>query len=147
MSLIKCPECNKEISDKSKVCVNCGYPINEKNTRCIINGISYDVSFLLDESIAIPFRAKQLHLLTNSNLKDCIDKTKIIAQTNEIPKTLYLKPKEKTENKNVIKCPICNSTDIKKISGLSKASSVAMWGIFSKKINKSFECLDCKYTW
>lgn len=27
MALIKCPECNKEISDLSSVCVHCGYPI------------------------------------------------------------------------------------------------------------------------
>lgn len=27
MALIKCPECNKEISDKSKSCLNCGCPI------------------------------------------------------------------------------------------------------------------------
>ena len=29
MSLIKCPECGKEVSDKAKTCVNCGYPIEE----------------------------------------------------------------------------------------------------------------------
>lgn len=29
MALIKCPECGKEISDKSKTCINCGYPISE----------------------------------------------------------------------------------------------------------------------
>ncbi|MCF2554418.1 ribosomal protein L7/L12 [Faecalicatena contorta] len=29
MALIKCPECNKEISDKAKVCIHCGYPISE----------------------------------------------------------------------------------------------------------------------
>ena len=27
MGLIKCPECGKEVSDKSTTCVNCGYPI------------------------------------------------------------------------------------------------------------------------
>lgn len=30
MSLIKCPECGKEISDKSEKCVNCGYPLDNK---------------------------------------------------------------------------------------------------------------------
>ena len=25
MALVNCPECNKEISDKSKTCINCGY--------------------------------------------------------------------------------------------------------------------------
>lgn len=27
MSLVKCPECQKEVSDKAKSCVYCGYPI------------------------------------------------------------------------------------------------------------------------
>lgn len=30
MALIKCPECGKEVSDKSDKCVNCGYPLSEK---------------------------------------------------------------------------------------------------------------------
>ena len=30
MALINCPECGKEISDKSKVCIHCGYPISEE---------------------------------------------------------------------------------------------------------------------
>lgn len=29
MSLIKCPECGKEISDKAESCPNCGYPISK----------------------------------------------------------------------------------------------------------------------
>lgn len=32
MSLISCPECGKEISDKAKSCPNCGCPIAEENT-------------------------------------------------------------------------------------------------------------------
>lgn len=33
MSLINCPECGKEISDKSDKCINCGFPIrNEEHT-------------------------------------------------------------------------------------------------------------------
>ena len=27
MALIKCPECGKEISDKSSACIHCGYPL------------------------------------------------------------------------------------------------------------------------
>ena len=30
MALIKCAECGREISDKSKVCMNCGNPINNE---------------------------------------------------------------------------------------------------------------------
>ena len=43
--------------------------------------------------------------------------------------------------------PHCHSTDIKPISGLSRGASIAMWGVFSKKINKSFKCKNCGYTW
>lgn len=32
MSLIKCKECGKEISDKAENCPHCGYPIN-KNAK------------------------------------------------------------------------------------------------------------------
>ena len=28
MAMIKCPECEKEISDKAMACPNCGYPMN-----------------------------------------------------------------------------------------------------------------------
>ena len=30
MSLIRCPECNKEVSSLAKTCPNCGYPIQDK---------------------------------------------------------------------------------------------------------------------
>ena len=44
---------------------------------------------------------------------------------------------------NKPKCPTCNSTNIKKISGLSKAGSVAMFGIFSQKVKKQWHCNNC----
>ena len=34
MALIKCPECGKEISDKARMCIQCGYPLD--NTDKII---------------------------------------------------------------------------------------------------------------
>ena len=45
------------------------------------------------------------------------------------------------------KCPTCGSTNIHSIGGLERAGSVAMLGLFSKKINKSFKCNQCGYTW
>ena len=53
----------------------------------------------------------------------------------------------KAQNDNMPRCPHCKSTNIKPISALNRGASIAMWGIFSKKINKSFECINCKYTW
>lgn len=54
---------------------------------------------------------------------------------------------KKVEEDNKPKCPNCHSTNIKPISGTERAMSIIGLGMFSKKINKSFKCLDCKYTW
>ena len=32
MALIKCPECNKDISNTTKNCIHCGYVLKEENT-------------------------------------------------------------------------------------------------------------------
>ena len=48
---------------------------------------------------------------------------------------------------NVPKCPTCSSTNIQKIGGLERGASIAVFGLFSKKINKSFKCSNCGYTW
>lgn len=53
----------------------------------------------------------------------------------------------KEESSNIPKCPTCSSTDIKKISDLSKAGSVAMWGIFSRKVHKQWHCNSCGSEW
>ena len=45
----------------------------------------------------------------------------------------------------IITCPYCKSNDCKKISGLSKASSVALRGIFALgKTTKQWHCNNCK---
>lgn len=57
------------------------------------------------------------------------------------------KKEEQQQESSKPKCPICNSTNIKKIGTGERVVSVAMLGIFSKKINKSFKCKNCGYTW
>lgn len=54
MALITCPECGKEVSDKAKMCPNCGYPINDptvpdvKNNICVFKGQRYDLTEVLE---------------------------------------------------------------------------------------------------
>lgn len=35
MALIKCPECEKEISDKAVSCPNCGYPMKPQKDKIV----------------------------------------------------------------------------------------------------------------
>lgn len=70
-----------------------------------------------------------------------IQQFKTQLQQQEQPKS------EPTQSSNQPKCPHCSSTKIAKISGTERAGSILMWGIFSKKINKSFKCNNCGYTW
>ena len=51
------------------------------------------------------------------------------------------------EASRVPKCPTCQSTNIRKMGGVERGASIAAFGIFSKKINKTFKCNNCGYTW
>lgn len=46
---------------------------------------------------------------------------------------------------NNAECPYCHSKNTKKISGLSKAGSVVLWGVFALgKTTKQWHCNNCK---
>ena len=51
------------------------------------------------------------------------------------------------EKSRVPKCPSCHSTNIRKMGGIERGASIYAFGIFSKKINKTFKCQNCGYTW
>ena len=48
---------------------------------------------------------------------------------------------------NIPKCPTCGSTNIRKMRSIERGASILTFGIFSKKINKTFKCNNCGYTW
>ena len=48
---------------------------------------------------------------------------------------------------NAPKCPTCGSTNIRSIGAVERGASVFTLGLFSKKINKTFKCNHCGYTW
>lgn len=60
-----------------------------------------------------------------------------IAYNNAVARELLNKPK----------CPTCSSKNVQKISSISKAGSVALFGIFSQKVKHQFKCNNCGYEW
>ena len=158
MALIVCPECGKEVSDKSEVCIHCGYPLI--NTKCNINGIIYDFKEELpiallektDDYVSVYGKIRRKTSLTLADTGDLID---IIRETKAIPESftpkfplenrekIYGNPKEKG-----IVCPYCHSKDTKKISNLSKVGSVALFGVFALgKTSKQWHCNNCGSEW
>lgn len=49
----------------------------------------------------------------------------------------------RSDDSNQVKCPFCQSTNIRKIGAGERAVSVLGLGLLSKKINKSFKCNSC----
>lgn len=154
MALIVCPECGKEVSDKSEVCIHCGYPLI--NTKCNINGVIYDFKeelpiALLEKTDDYVSVYGKIRKKTSLTLADTGDLIRIIKEIRAIPETftpkypledrekLYGDSKEKS-----VECPYCHSKDTKKISNLSKAGSVALFGVFALgKTSKQWHCNSC----
>ena len=64
-----------------------------------------------------------------------------------MPVQSALKTSLTNQQANIPTCPTCGSTNIKHISTLNRAVSIGVFGLFSNKIGKNYECLDCKTKW
>ena len=64
---------------------------------------------------------------------------------NQIEQQINLQKQQSYSNQP--HCPTCGSTNISKIGSIERVGSVALWGLFSKKINKTFKCNNCGHTW
>ena len=51
------------------------------------------------------------------------------------------------EQANVPKCPICQSTNLSKISTVKKAVGGALFGLFSSDVRKTMHCKNCGFKW
>ncbi len=242
--LIKCPECGKEISDKAKQCIHCGYPLeeyrsqSEKSDDENIFVESTDTSRILtkfyfaltpdgkpgyrepDSNVVIPFNSntprdiinlynlvkkdkdcytmkadltinraahfdddwnheylfndEEINTIYNGSeddwqeiIKNISKKAKVskdhahqllkaIKRWKFVPSDFYTtdfketeprQPNNTLEQKSIPKCPTCQSTKIKKIGSGERAASILTWGLFSKKIQKTFKCENCGYMW
>lgn len=149
--IIKCPECGKEISDKSKQCIHCGYPLinNENNENsCMINNIKYDLNEELQmvlNNIGTANVIRALRMKCGISLNDAKRLYDIINETKLIPNFFQCDIVEAVIlQSNKPKCPICQSTNLSKITTTKKAMKIAAFGIFGMEDNgKTWKCNDC----
>lgn len=134
--LIKCPECGKEISDKSKQCIHCGYPLEEVKQDNNIEKIEKtfcDRCKNYTESI--------IELRCNTPIIRCkkCNGVKIKETGNSIEQKRQLIQDNK---KNIPCCPKCGSTSIQPVQrGYSLLSGFLGSG---KTLNY---CINCGYKW
>lgn len=147
--LIKCPECGKEISDKSAHCIHCGFPITNiaQTNICKIGNCGYDLSEELQMVLDGVDKVKVVGKLRSKDLtlKEAVKMYSILNDTKSVPSNFEKEPEEVDTTP---KCPTCQSTNLKKISALSKAGSVALWGVLAAgRTSKTWHCNNCGNEW
>ncbi len=148
MSLISCPECGKQVSDKAMSCPHCGCPLIKKN-HCIINGVDIDCSFIFN-NYDLELRQMQMAEKTNLDMKVADQIVEQWSKSGKIPPVFNGKvstweedrKREIEEYNSKVRCPKCGSTAITTGSrGINW-----FWGTIGsgKTVNR---CGKCGYTW
>lgn len=119
-----CPSCNKGVLTDS--------PLTHEEFNVIEDVSDSDRQFLeamikLKQDDIIEYQSRMLQFRSQLNQQKAAE--------------------EQKQESNIPKCPTCGSTNIKPITGTERATSIIGLGIFSKKINKTYKCLNCKCTW
>ena len=144
-----CPKCKNNFSDAFDECVYCGSEL--KNGTIEIEDIQTEKQIyeMTDAEILDKYSnyKKRIEDQTGHKMTDSEFLLGIKEARRDSSKHQADKYTKNIQESNVPRCPTCQSTDIKKISDLSKAVSVAMWGIFSRKVHKQWHCNNCDSEW
>ena len=160
MALIKCPECCREISDRAKACIHCGFPLNEyvsyqekTGNICIINGVKYDLSDLKDYVLSKQRRQEVSIYNKSQELIKMIPGFSILAagklmleieQTGRVPPSFNAEQYaiKFKEDDGLIHCPRCDSTNV--VTGQRGYSM--MWGFIGSNRTMN-RCAKCGHKW
>lgn len=156
-----CPKCGREVfilsgDKKFPVCDFCGcedlYELNDHEDLEIQKQIQVETPDISDWKLIREqrYRIRQKHIFNNPEFNKALYNKMLDIEEKEI------RAEEKEwaridmvckTGRPVVTCPTCGSTNTKKISGLSKAASVGLFGIFSQKVKHQFKCNSCGYEW
>lgn len=172
MALIKCTECNQNVSEFAEKCPNCGCPIDiiKQNSNIadeidghlytIINGEKKDVTYFVNAILSGDYIKDTDSLIEfNHKMRKELDISQTglfeeaVIKCNGAPKELNCESMTDFHNRQQSirsskpKCPTCGSTNIRKIGTGERVASVVGFGLLSKKINKTWKCNNCGHTW
>lgn len=140
-----CKACKSKSNENSSL-RGCGYStyLEENNFTCEICG-----NKVID---------LKMHSVDYKILTEISDEPKFIESMIELHDTDIIEYEskmsqfrnqvsQKEQHSNIPKCPTCNSTKLSKVSAISKAGSVFMFGLLSQKVKKTWHCDNCGYEW
>lgn len=151
--LMYCKKCGRLIQD-SKKCDICGFVTYQVPTQYLMK----DVDFLIDSKLEDQFIEECIksspefdeYLFNNRDrikAQKSAEYERDMAIGDAIRQGADVKTAFRNGGQNMPKCPTCGSLNVRHISGGERVASVGFFGIFSKKINKTFKCGNCGYTW
>lgn len=157
-----CCNCFEKLLDREIVCPICDSNITLDNNQtkqfyCLLNDVrkagEFRKRFLKKNSkYELVFRYieyREEHPINNNCNKPEVLGFANNKISNESHEEYWKRINEHTINKPnstklMVECPYCHSTNTKKISNLSKAGSVALFGIFAlEKTSKQWHCNHC----
>lgn len=82
--------------------------------------------------------------MINVTTNKCVDRMTDYNQKIREEKGITPKTTEPPKSKPVVTCPYCKSTNTHKISGVYKAASIGLFGLFALPgASKQYTCKDC----
>lgn len=135
-----CPYCGAIQRKINPICIKCKTPNNLSESL-------YDSDYYRNKSLNEYGNYKHwydfllVEIKNNPLFNEELFKSEVTNQST--PKIIS----NKQENKNIPKCPTCNSSSVTKISNLKRATFGHAFGLFSKTARSQFECKNCGYKW
>ena len=140
------------------ICKKCGNPTTCNDIACSVCGCNDYLATELKPSVV---KAKRLSGEWNTVLKNYFYEEQVLKMTEyehqirlekQPPQEAtvthnYSTSKPLTKDGTEIHCPTCGSTNIERVSTVTKAVDIWAWGLFGNKRNKQFKCNNCKYMW
>ncbi len=133
----------------SKFCDICGTTVDDDNLekcpKCFSN--KWSVNELYSDLKRISSDESFIQAMIKLHDEDPIEyqlKLQQLKNAKEVERNNNQIRQEYYTNKNVPQCPICQSTDLSKISSVWKAARIGLFGIFgADDIGKTWECNNC----
>lgn len=145
-----CCKCLNELFDRDTICPICKSDvfIDDETLKRIKSEIMSANKRKINSLLKYPeYQCVYDYIQKKSNYK----RPDVLELSNdknvEVAPSLFKKEQNTETTNNIPKCPTCGSTDLRKINIAERGVSIFALGLLSKKINKTFECENCGYTW